>query len=171
MVRGWRLAGPAIVLLACAALANAQAPDKSRDTAPDSEKEIERYRAMISDPFSNPGFLNVDRGEALWKLRRGAKNVSLEACDVGEGPGKTPVSEIVVHSEKGSPVYAHLLAQLVLPDFPIPMGVLYRHDKPTYDTLATAQVEEAKAKLGLGDLNKLMFAGMTWEVGADGIRH
>ncbi len=54
----------------------------------DSEKEIERYRQMIGDPMSNPGFLNVDRGEVLWKLRRGAKNVSLEACDVGEGPGK-----------------------------------------------------------------------------------
>lgn len=55
---------------------------------PDAEKEIEKYRAMISDPFSNPGFLNVDRGEVLWKTVRGAKNVSLEPCDLGEGPGK-----------------------------------------------------------------------------------
>lgn len=53
-----------------------------------SEKEIERYRAMISDPMSNPGFLNVDRGEQLWSLTRGAKNVSLETCDLGVGPGK-----------------------------------------------------------------------------------
>ena len=29
----------------------------------DAEKEIERYREMISDPMSNPGFLAVDRGE------------------------------------------------------------------------------------------------------------
>ncbi len=55
---------------------------------PDAEKEIERYREMISDPFSNPGYLNVDRGEALWKTARGTKNVSLEQCDLGEGPGK-----------------------------------------------------------------------------------
>ena len=54
----------------------------------DTEKEIEKYREMISDPMSNPGFLNVDRGEALWKLARGAQNVSLERCDLGEGPGK-----------------------------------------------------------------------------------
>lgn len=54
----------------------------------DTEKEIERYRAMISDPFSNPGFLAVDRGEALWHEKRGAKNVSLDTCDVGKGPGK-----------------------------------------------------------------------------------
>jgi sulfur-oxidizing protein SoxA len=56
--------------------------------SPDAEKEIERYRAMISDPLSNPAFLNVDRGEILWKTARGAKNVSLEQCDLGEGPGK-----------------------------------------------------------------------------------
>ncbi len=54
----------------------------------ETEKEIERYRAMISDPFSNPGFLFVDRGEALWKEARGEKKVSLETCDLGEGAGK-----------------------------------------------------------------------------------
>jgi L-cysteine S-thiosulfotransferase len=53
-----------------------------------SEKEIERYRAMISDPMSNPAFLNVDRGEQLWSLARGARNVSLETCDLGMGAGK-----------------------------------------------------------------------------------
>lgn len=53
-----------------------------------SEKEIERYRAMINDPMANPGYLNVDRGEQLWALKRGVKNVSLEACDLGEGAGK-----------------------------------------------------------------------------------
>jgi len=54
----------------------------------DSEKEIERYRAMISDPMANPAFLNVDRGEELWKTKRGTKNASLETCDLGEGAGK-----------------------------------------------------------------------------------
>ena len=94
-----------------------------------------------------------------------------EIVEVGDGPGQTPLGQIVVHSEKGSPVYAHLLAQLVQPDFPMPMGILYRAQKPTYDALATQQMEDAKAKLGLGDLNKLMFSGMTWEVGADGTHH
>jgi L-cysteine S-thiosulfotransferase len=54
----------------------------------DTEKEIERYRAMISDPFSNPGFLAVDRGEVLWLQKRGTKDVSLDTCDLGKGPGK-----------------------------------------------------------------------------------
>ena len=53
----------------------------------DAEKELERYRAMINDPMANPGYLAVDRGEALWALKRGAMNVSLEQCDLGDGPG------------------------------------------------------------------------------------
>lgn len=53
-----------------------------------AEKEIERYRAMISDPMSNPGYLAVDRGEALWQEKRGTKGVSLESCDLGLGAGK-----------------------------------------------------------------------------------
>ncbi len=70
----------ALVLGAVAAL-----PVAAQDQ---SEKEIERYRAMISDPMSNPGYLNVDRGEVLWQQKRGEKNVSLETCDLGKGPGK-----------------------------------------------------------------------------------
>ena len=54
----------------------------------ESEKEIERYRQMIEDPMANPGYLNVDRGEVLWSEPRGTRNVSLESCDLGEGPGK-----------------------------------------------------------------------------------
>jgi sulfur-oxidizing protein SoxA len=51
------------------------------------EKAIQKYRKMISDPLANPAFLNVDRGEELWGTKRGKKNVSLETCDLGEGPG------------------------------------------------------------------------------------
>jgi sulfur-oxidizing protein SoxA len=66
----------------------AAAPAAAQNAQLDSEKEIERYRAMINDPMANPGYLAVDRGEALWSLARGSKNVSLETCDLGEGPGK-----------------------------------------------------------------------------------
>lgn len=57
-------------------------------TQDESEREIERYRAMINDPMANPGYLAVDRGEVLWSQARGSKSVSLETCDLGEGPGK-----------------------------------------------------------------------------------
>jgi sulfur-oxidizing protein SoxA len=55
----------------------------------ETEKAIERYRQMLKeDPWSNPGLLDADRGEALWKTPRGPKNATLEQCDLGKGPGK-----------------------------------------------------------------------------------
>jgi sulfur-oxidizing protein SoxA len=48
-------------------------------------QEIERYRAALGD--GNPAELWEARGEALWKQKRGPKNVSLERCDLGLGPG------------------------------------------------------------------------------------
>jgi 2-oxoglutarate/2-oxoacid ferredoxin oxidoreductase subunit beta len=103
-------------------------------------------------------------------IRLGAGMVP-EIVEVGDGPGKVAEKDLLVHSERGSRNYAHLLAELVQPSYPMPMGVLYREDKPTYDAMANAQLDEARAKQGVGDLEKLMYSGMVWEVGADGTRH
>jgi L-cysteine S-thiosulfotransferase len=74
-----RLLLAVVALLAAAGLAQAQ------DT---TEKELERYRAMMkADPWANPGMLDADRGADLWVQVRGPKNASLEACDLGKGPG------------------------------------------------------------------------------------
>jgi L-cysteine S-thiosulfotransferase len=53
-----------------------------------TEHELQRYRDMLkADPWTNPALLDADRGEALWTLKRGPKNASLETCDLGKGPG------------------------------------------------------------------------------------
>jgi len=46
---------------------------------------IAEYRAMLAD--GNPAELFEAKGEGLWKTKRGPKNVSLEQCDLGQGPG------------------------------------------------------------------------------------
>lgn len=78
--------GPTLIAAACAAIAissSALAQDA------ETEKGLEKYRQMLrEDPWSNPGLLDSDRGEALWKTPRGPKNVSLEQCDLGKGPGR-----------------------------------------------------------------------------------
>ena len=48
-------------------------------------QSIEEYRAMLAD--GNPSELFEAKGEDLWKQKRGPKNASLEACDLGKGPG------------------------------------------------------------------------------------
>jgi sulfur-oxidizing protein SoxA len=63
-----------VAFLACAAFAQGSAVD-----------EIAKYRAALQD--GNPAELWEARGEALWSAPRGPKNVSLERCDLGLGPG------------------------------------------------------------------------------------
>jgi sulfur-oxidizing protein SoxA len=46
---------------------------------------IAEYRKMLED--GNPAELFEAKGEDLWKKKRGPKNASLEACDLGKGPG------------------------------------------------------------------------------------
>jgi sulfur-oxidizing protein SoxA len=48
-------------------------------------ESIEEYRAMLAD--GNPADLFEAKGEALWKQKRGPKNASLQACDLGKGAG------------------------------------------------------------------------------------
>jgi sulfur-oxidizing protein SoxA len=46
---------------------------------------IAEYRAMLAE--GNPAELFEAKGEDLWKKKRGPKNASLEACDLGRGAG------------------------------------------------------------------------------------
>jgi L-cysteine S-thiosulfotransferase len=80
---------PRTIALALAIVAAAISPAAVAQDDAATEKAIEKYRQMLKeDPWSNPGLLDADRGEALWTTPRGPNNVSLEQCDLGKGPGK-----------------------------------------------------------------------------------
>jgi sulfur-oxidizing protein SoxA len=53
--------------------------------AQDAGKEIQRYRKMVAE--GSPAELFELEGETLWNKRQGPRNVSLEKCDLGKGPG------------------------------------------------------------------------------------
>ena len=74
--QNWATAVAGVVLSVASASAQAQAS---------AAEGIARYREMLQD--GNPAELVVARGEELWKAKRGPKNVSLEQCDLGLGPG------------------------------------------------------------------------------------
>ena len=66
------------LLLSCVLGASAQ----QKSTA----DGIAEYRKMLED--ANPAELFEAKGEGLWKQKRGPKNASLEACDLGKGAGR-----------------------------------------------------------------------------------
>jgi 2-oxoglutarate ferredoxin oxidoreductase subunit beta len=120
--------------------------------------------------------LKLEDGKPLRFGPGGEKGIRLSAglepeiVDVGDGPGQTPESQLIVHREQGSKTLAYTLAGMMHPAFPVPVGVLHVENKPTYEQMAHQQMADALAKQGPGDLQKLLLGGMTWEVGADGIK-
>lgn len=94
-----------------------------------------------------------------------------EVVEVGEGPGKVPESELLVHDENAPSTYAHMLASMSHPQLPIPVGIFRAIEKDSYNDLATAQVKSAIESQGKGDLKELLYSGMTWEVGPGGTSH
>jgi len=71
-----RVSGRSIVLLAALALAAGPAAAQS---------QFEKYQKMVTE--GSPVELFELVGEDLWKKKQAPKNVSLEQCDLGEGPG------------------------------------------------------------------------------------
>ena len=67
------------VLAALAAAGAAWSQTKS------AAEGIAEYRKPLED--GNPAELFEAKGEGLWKQKRGPKNATLEACDLGKGPG------------------------------------------------------------------------------------
>ncbi len=84
--------------------------------------------------------------------------VDLDAENVDE-------HDLLVHdAEATSPALAALLAALEPPEFPTALGVFRDVSRPTYDELLIAQVRDATAKRGRGDLKALLNSGTTWEI-------
>jgi len=74
-----------VVLQGCSSPAKNEASTVAAPSGGAPTGEIEKYRAMIAD--GNPADLYEAAGEDIWKKPMGPKNVSLEKCDLGMGPG------------------------------------------------------------------------------------
>jgi 2-oxoglutarate ferredoxin oxidoreductase subunit beta len=82
--------------------------------------------------------------------------------DLEAEPGRK--GEVLVHDETDpSGMMAHVLAGLSYPQFPVPLGVLRRHTRATYEDMVGDQNKKAAEK-GIGDLKKLIYSGDLWDV-------
>jgi 2-oxoglutarate/2-oxoacid ferredoxin oxidoreductase subunit beta len=91
-------------------------------------------------------------------LRRSASG-SLEVCD-----GNDP--DVLVHdSHDDDPSLAFALSRVTRPNLSMtPIGVFRDVQRPVYDDLMTAQLDQAVAKNGAGDLAALLAGGDTWTI-------
>jgi L-cysteine S-thiosulfotransferase len=75
----------ALVLGIVAAVAAAPWQQAAAQAADPTAAEFDKFREIMEQ--DNPAELFEAKGEELWRARRGPKNVSLEQCDLGLGPG------------------------------------------------------------------------------------
>jgi len=99
-------------------------------------------------------------GESQFGIR--INGLAPEVVNITEG--KFTKDDLWVHDEQD--IYkANTLARFFDdPDFPRPFGVIYAKERPTYDEMALAQVDDVKETLGAGDLDALLQGNMTWEI-------
>ena len=81
---------------------------------------------------------------------KGIRMVGLRPEVVQLGDGITE-ADLTRHDED-DPTLAYVLSRMWWPEYPVPVGVLRRVSRPTHDQLVTAQVDEARAQKGEGDL-------------------
>lgn len=76
------------------------------------------------------------------------------------------INDVLVHNEfDSSAARSTILAHLTdHPGFPTPMGIFRQISRPTLDGEIKEQIKSVTANKGVGDLDKQLFSGNTWEV-------
>ncbi|TVQ14055.1 MAG: 2-oxoacid:ferredoxin oxidoreductase subunit beta, partial [Balneolaceae bacterium] len=101
---------------------------------------------------------NSDRGIRLDGLRP-------EVVELGNGHS---ADDLWIHDEN-DPVKAYMLSRFFTAGnadgFPRPFGVLFESNRPSYEEQVAAQVQMAKKKNGVADLDMLLSGDETWVVG------
>jgi 2-oxoglutarate/2-oxoacid ferredoxin oxidoreductase subunit beta len=89
---------------------------------------------------------------------------TLEPVDVAKGADE---GSLLVHNARlADPSYAFALSRLDTSDFAhTPIGVFRQVPRDSYDELMTAQIADARARQGDGDLAALLAGPDTWQVG------
>jgi 2-oxoglutarate/2-oxoacid ferredoxin oxidoreductase subunit beta len=74
-----------------------------------------------------------------------------------------PADRILIHDEKNLNA-ARILADMGLPDFPIPTGVFSAVDAPIYEDVVLEQEKTALDAKGRGSIDELLRSGDTWTI-------
>jgi 2-oxoglutarate ferredoxin oxidoreductase subunit beta len=132
--------------------------------------EILQNCVIFNDKVHEDYYGRTSRQDTLLYLEEGKPMVFGKESDKGLGlrgidPVVGAVEQALVHEPtKESPILSQLLAGLEFPDFPVPMGVLRKVQKPAFHELLVDQIEQIQAKEGKGSLEKLFQSGTTWDV-------
>jgi 2-oxoglutarate ferredoxin oxidoreductase subunit beta len=109
--------------------------------------------------------LRLEQGKPLlFGPAEDRKAVVMEGVTPKVMPARSvPENGLWVHDEKNVNA-AKLLADLWVPEFPIPVGVLSAIEAPIYEEVLLEQEARAISERGPGDIAKLLTSGDTWKI-------
>jgi 2-oxoglutarate ferredoxin oxidoreductase subunit beta len=122
-----------------------------------TERDVKEDRMLVLE-HGKPMIFGANRDKGI-RLR----GLHPEIVTLGEN-GVTEADLLVHDEEAEDPYLAYMLSRMWWPDFPVPVGVLRRVNRPTHDALVQGQLEDAVTRFGDGDLGKLLVSGETWTV-------
>jgi 2-oxoglutarate ferredoxin oxidoreductase subunit beta len=122
-----------------------------------TDREVREDRMLLLE-HGKPMIFGKDRDKGI-RLR----GLHPEVVELGGAIGE---ADLLVHDEQAEdPYLAYMLSRMWWPEYPVPVGVFRRVERPTHDELITGQLEAALAQHGPGDLEELLRSGDTWSVG------
>jgi 2-oxoglutarate ferredoxin oxidoreductase subunit beta len=115
-------------------------------------------RSEMVIPLRHGAPVRFGEDDHLGVARTGDGSLAVvEVAEVGE-------ERVVVHDEADLATSFALARLSTGPDRPTPMGVFRAVERPDYGTAVQAQLDEATARRGPGDLEALLRSGATWQV-------
>jgi len=109
--------------------------------------------------------LYLENGEPLVWGKEQKFGLALNGFDLEIVSFEGDVPDHILRHDTSNRTLATFLARMAPEDgFPVAVGVFYDHPRPTYDGAFQAQVDDARAKLGAGNLDTLLQAGDVWTV-------
>src|SRR4051795_4632455 len=122
-----------------------------------TERDVREDRMLVLE-HGKPMIFGKDRDKGIRLRGLHPEIVTLGVDGVTE-------ADLLVHDETAEdPYLAFMLSRMWWPDFPVPVGVLRRTERPTHDRLMVGQIDDAITRQGPGNLSKLLAGGETWTV-------
>jgi len=121
-----------------------------------TSRERDDHRLMLEDGKPLLFGANRDKGISLRDFK--PRVVTLGEDGVTE-------SDVIIHNSTDEQLGLTLtIAQFESPDFPVPLGVFRDVKVPTYEALNSHQHDEARERLGRGNLESLLRGTETWTI-------
>jgi len=126
------------------------------------------YRDFTERDVREDRMLILEHGKPMIFGKERDKGIRLNGLHpeiVTLGENGVTEADLLVHDETAAdPYLAYMLSRMWWPDYPVPVGVLRRIERPTHDQLVVGQIDDAITRQGAGDLDKLLRSGETWTV-------